>query len=61
MWKLGQADDFDVAAVIAGEASGPIHDIAPVRDVMARVVAEAEARRAAWRAPVAREVAVLTR
>lgn len=39
-----QANDFDVAAVIAGESSGLVHDIASVREVVDRIVSEAEAR-----------------
>jgi nitronate monooxygenase len=35
--------DFDVAAVIAGESSGLVHDVAPVRDVVDRIVREAVA------------------
>jgi nitronate monooxygenase len=34
--------DFDVAAVIAGEACALIHDIPPAGDIVQRVVAEAE-------------------
>ncbi len=34
--------DFDVAAVIAGEACGLIHDIPPAGDIVQRVVADAE-------------------
>lgn len=34
--------DFDTAGVIAGEACGLIHDIPPARDIVARIVAEAE-------------------
>ncbi len=33
--------DFDVAAVIAGESSGLVHDIAPVREIVDRMVREA--------------------
>jgi len=43
--------DFDVAAVIAGEASALIEDIPPAGEIVMRVVAEAEraiARAAAW-------------
>lgn len=36
-------EDFDVAAVIAGESSGLVHDIASARDVVERVVREASA------------------
>jgi nitronate monooxygenase len=35
--------DFDIAAVIAGEASALIHDIPPAAEIVRRVVAEAEA------------------
>ena len=35
--------DFDIAAVIAGEAAGLIHDIPPAGEIVARVIAEAEA------------------
>lgn len=44
------AGDFDIAAVIAGEAAGLIHDIPSAHDVIERVVQEASAllaRRAA--------------
>jgi nitronate monooxygenase len=37
------AGDYDVLAVIAGEASGLIHDVGSAGEVVARVVAEAEA------------------
>jgi nitronate monooxygenase len=36
--------DFDVAAVIAGESSGLIHDVPPARVVLERMIAEAEQR-----------------
>lgn len=36
------AGDFDVAAVIAGEAVGLIHDIAPAAEIVERIAAEAE-------------------
>lgn len=36
------AGNFDVAAVIAGEAVGLIHDIAPAAEIVERIVAEAE-------------------
>jgi nitronate monooxygenase len=39
-----QANDFDVAAVIAGEASGLVHDITTARAIVDRIVSEAEAR-----------------
>ena len=35
--------DFDIAAVIAGEAAALIHDIPPAGEVVERIVAEAEA------------------
>lgn len=38
------ANDFDVAAVIAGESSGLVRDIPTVRAVVDRIVSEAEAR-----------------
>jgi nitronate monooxygenase len=38
-----EAADFDIAAVIAGEAVGLIHDISSVRDVIDRVVQKASA------------------
>lgn len=38
-----QAGDFDVAAVIAGEASGLIHEVVSVQAAMARLIDEAEA------------------
>lgn len=37
------AGDFDVAAVIAGEAVGLIHEVLPAREVVERVVADAAA------------------
>jgi nitronate monooxygenase len=36
------AGNFDVAAVIAGEAVGLIHDIPPAADIVDRIVAEAD-------------------
>ena len=36
------AGDFDVAAVIAGEAVGLIHDIPPAAEIVDRIVTEAE-------------------
>ncbi len=36
------AGNFDVAAVIAGEAVGLIHDIPPAADIIDRIVAEAD-------------------
>ena len=36
--------DFDVAAVIAGEAAGLIHDIPPAAEIVERIVGEAEDR-----------------
>jgi nitronate monooxygenase len=36
------AGNFDVAAVIAGEAVGLIHDIPPAADIVERIVTEAE-------------------
>lgn len=36
------ASNFDVAAVIAGEAVGLIHDIAPAAEIVDRIVTEAE-------------------
>ena len=36
------AGNFDVAAVIAGEAVGLIHDIAPAAEIVERIVTEAE-------------------
>jgi nitronate monooxygenase len=38
-----QANDFDVAAVIAGESSGLVHDITTVGAVVDRIVSGAEA------------------
>jgi nitronate monooxygenase len=37
------AGDFDVAAVIAGEAAGLIHDVPPARVIVERIIAEAQA------------------
>ena len=36
------AGDFDIAAVIAGEAVGLIHDIPPAAEIVSRIVAEAD-------------------
>jgi nitronate monooxygenase len=36
------AGNFDVAAVIAGEAVGLIHDIPPAAEIVERIVSEAE-------------------
>jgi len=36
------AGNFDVAAVIAGEAVGLIHDIPPAAEIVERIAAEAE-------------------
>ncbi len=36
------ADNFDVAAVIAGEAVGLIHDIPPAAEIVGRIVTEAD-------------------
>ena len=38
-----QAQDFDVLAVIAGEASGLVHDIPSAREIVERTVADAAA------------------
>ena len=35
--------DFDIAGVIAGDACALIHDIPPAREIVERIVAEAEA------------------
>jgi nitronate monooxygenase len=42
------AGDFDIAAVIAGEAVGLIHDIPSAHDVIERVVHEASALLTRW-------------
>lgn len=42
------AGDFDIAAVIAGEAAGLIHDIPSAHDVIQRVVREASALLVRW-------------
>ena len=42
------AGDFDIAAVIAGEAVGLIHDIPSAHDVIERMVHEASARLTWW-------------
>jgi len=39
--------DFDIAAVIAGEAVGLIHEVLPAAEIVNRVVSEAQARLAA--------------
>ena len=36
------AGNFDIAAVIAGEAVGLIHDVPPAADIVDRIVAEAD-------------------
>jgi nitronate monooxygenase len=43
-----EAGDFDIAAVIAGEAAGLIHDIPTAHDVIERVVHEASHLLAKW-------------
>lgn len=43
-----EAGNFDIAAVIAGEAAGLIHDIPSAHDVIERVVHEASALLARW-------------
>jgi len=40
--KARAAGNFDVAAVIAGEAVGLIHDIAPAAEIVDRIVTEAD-------------------
>jgi nitronate monooxygenase len=47
-----EAGDFDIAAVIAGEASGLIHDIPSAHDVIEQVVLEASTLLARWSAKV---------
>jgi nitronate monooxygenase len=46
-----EAGDFDIAAVIAGEAAGLIHDIPSAHDVIERVVHEAVVLLARWSSP----------
>jgi nitronate monooxygenase len=36
------AGNFDIAAVIAGESVGLIHDVPPAADIVDRIVAEAD-------------------
>ena len=43
-----EAGDFDIAAVIAGEAVGLIHDIPSAQDVIERVVRQASALLTQW-------------
>ena len=43
-----EANDFDIAAVIAGEAVGLIHDIPSAHDMIERVVQEASALLTRW-------------
>jgi nitronate monooxygenase len=38
-----RGQDFDVAPVIAGEASGLVREILPARDIVDRIASEAEA------------------
>jgi nitronate monooxygenase len=42
------AGDFDVAAVIAGEASALIHDIPPAAEIVERIMREAERVTGGW-------------
>jgi nitronate monooxygenase len=51
-----QDNNFDVAAVIAGESSGLVRDIASVRRVVDRIVNEAESLLARGVGPSAREM-----
>lgn len=37
-----EAGNYDIAAVIAGEAVGLIHEIAPASDIIERIISEAE-------------------
>jgi nitronate monooxygenase len=41
--RAREAEDFDVAAVIAGEASGLVNEVVPVAAVMQRLTGQAEA------------------
>jgi nitronate monooxygenase len=41
--SASEQGDFEIAAVIAGESSGLVHEILPARDVVARVVRDAAA------------------
>ena len=41
--KAREADDFDTAVIHAGEGIDLIHAIEPAREIVARVVGEAEA------------------
>jgi nitronate monooxygenase len=43
-----EAGDFDVAAVIAGEASALIHDIPPAAEIVERIVRDAERITGGW-------------
>jgi nitronate monooxygenase len=43
------AGNFDIAAVIAGEAVGLIHDIPPAADIVDRIVTEADQILLGWR------------
>ena len=40
--RRGERGDFDIAGVIAGEACALIHDIPPAKDIVERIVREAE-------------------
>jgi nitronate monooxygenase len=42
------AGDFDIAAMIAGDAVGLIHDISSARDLIERVVNDASALLTRW-------------
>lgn len=41
-WRAFRAGDVENTGVFVGEAAGLIHDIAPARDILERMVAEAE-------------------
>jgi nitronate monooxygenase len=47
------AGNFDVAAVIAGEAVGLIHDIPPAAEIVERIATEAEQHLAGRRNSIA--------
>ena len=42
MRRRKAAGNFDIAAVIAGEAVGLIHDIPPAAEIVDRIVTEAD-------------------
>ena len=50
--RAREAGNFDIAAVIAGESAGLIHDIRPAADIVESIVAQAEQTLARGAAPL---------